>query len=503
MPAHIAGILHATPPPVWLPYPEDVNALMPSLWPRSVAKNEAGELTIAGHRVTDLARDYGSPLYVLDAADLRHRAADFVTSFQQAFAAIGTEAHAYYAAKSFLCTAVAEWVAAEGMGIDTCTLGELMVARQAGVDPQTVGLHGNNKSDEEIAFALDWGIGRIVVDSFDEIPRLAAAARARGVTAPVMLRVTVGVEAHTHDFIATAHEDQKFGLSLHSGDAFEAARRIAAEEHLDFRGLHSHIGSQIFESSGFDIAAARIIELRARILTELGVDLPEVDLGGGFGIRYTSQDTPLPFSEMAERLAAVVASACKATGSQLPVVSFEPGRAICGPAIFTLYTVGSTKVVDTGSGERLYIAVDGGMSDNIRTALYDADYSCTMANRRSESEPAVVRVVGKHCESGDIIVRDEYLPNDVTRGDLIAVPDTGAYCRSLSSNYNHVPRPGVLAVDGEQIGWVIRPETHADILAWDTGFAPAADPSETTSASAPAPTTGADAPCEERRSTTR
>ncbi|MFL0577069.1 diaminopimelate decarboxylase [Brevibacterium luteolum] len=498
MPAHIAGILHATPPPVWLPYPNDVNALMPSLWSRSVDKTPGGELTIAGHRVTELAETYGSPLYVLDVADLKHRAADFVTAFSEAFAAIGTEAKAYYAGKSFLCTAVADWVAGEGMGIDTCTLGELMVAHRADVDPRTVGLHGNNKSDEEIAFALDWGIGRIVLDSFDEIPRVAAAARARGVRAPVMLRVTVGVEAHTHDFIATAHEDQKFGLSLHSGDAFDAAQRIAASEDLDFIGLHSHIGSQIFESSGFDIAATRIIELRARILDELGIDLPEVDLGGGFGIRYTSQDTPLTFTEMAGRLASVVASACEATGSTLPAVSFEPGRAISGPSIFTLYTVGSTKVVETGSGERLYVAVDGGMSDNIRTALYDADYSCTLANRDSASEPAVVRVVGKHCESGDIIVRDEYLPNDVTRGDLIAVPDTGAYCRSLSSNYNHVPRPGVLAVDGEQLGWVVRPESHADILAWDTGFSPSA-----ADADVQAPESTDELAPHERRSTTR
>ena len=220
------------------------------------------------------------------------------------------------------------------------------------------------------------------------------------------------------------------------------------------------------------MAAGRIIGLRAEIERTNGVSLPEVDLGGGFGIQYTSQDTPTPFGEIAEQLADVVGKACAEHGSEVPFVSFEPGRAIAGPAMFTLYRVGTVKPVDTGSGVRCYVSVDGGMSDNIRTALYDADYSCTLANRTSPEDPVVVRVVGKHCESGDIIVRDEYLPADIAAGDLVAVPGTGAYCRPLASNYNHVPRPGVLAVDGEDVRWAIRPESYQDMFATDPGFAP-------------------------------
>ena len=478
MPAHIAGSLHAVPSPVWLPFPDDVNALMPSLWSANVTKGDDGVLRIAGHSVVDLAAAHGTPMYVLDVADFRARAAEFATVFSRAFECVGPGARGYYAGKAFLCTAAAGWIAEAGLGLDCCTLGELMVAQRAGFDPALVGLHGNNKSDEEIAYALDWGIGRIVIDSFDEIPRVAAAAAARGITAPVMLRITVGVEAHTHDFIATAHEDQKFGLSLQGGDAAAAAAQIIDAPELELLGLHSHIGSQIFDKAGFEVAAGRIIGLRAQLERAHGVSLPEVDLGGGFGIQYTSQDTPTPFAEIAEQLADVVAKACAEHGSAMPLVSFEPGRAIAGPAMFTLYRAGTVKPVDTGSGVRCYVSVDGGMSDNIRTALYDADYSCTLANRASAEPPVVVRVVGKHCESGDIVVRDEYLPADITAGDLIAVPGTGAYCRPLASNYNHVPRPGVLAVEGAEVRWAIRPESYQDMFATDPGFAPGTDPEE-------------------------
>ncbi|WP_349828998.1 diaminopimelate decarboxylase [Brevibacterium litoralis] len=472
MPAHVAGVLHAVPAPVWLPQPGDPNALMASLWAAHVDKAGDGVLTVAGHRITDLVDEFGSPAFVLDVDDLRARARDFATAFATAFDRVGTTARGYYAGKAFLCTAVAQWVAGEGLGLDTCSLGELMVARRAGVDPALVGLHGNNKSDAEIDFALDWGIGRIVVDSLDEIPRVEAAAAARGVTAPVMIRVTVGVEAHTHDFIATAHEDQKFGLSLQTGAAAAAAAAVIAADHLDLVGLHSHIGSQIFDTEGFEAAARRIVRLRADIEREHGVTVPEIDLGGGFGMQYTSQDTPTTFTDLADRLAEVVAKTCADAGTTLPAVSFEPGRAIVGPAMFTVYTVGTVKDVDTGGGIRRYVSVDGGMSDNIRTALYDADYSCTLASRASEAAPVVVRVVGKHCESGDVVVRDEYLPADVRAGDLVAVPGTGAYCRPLASNYNHLPRPGVLAVDGGGARWVVRPESYADMLGLDPAFAP-------------------------------
>src|SRR5699024_963466 len=473
MPAHIAGTLHATPAPVWLPYPDDVNALLPSLWSDNVTKTDEGVLTIAGRSVTELAAEYGTPTLIMDAAVFRSRAQAYASTFANAFSAEKGLAGAdvYYAGKAFLCTAVARWVHEAGLGLDTCSLGEMMVARTAGVPGDRVGLHGNNKSVAELEYALDYGVGRIFVDSLDEIDRLDTIAGARGVLAPVMLRVTVGVEAHTHDFIATAHEDQKFGLSLADGTAARAAQKVADSAHLRLDGLPSHFGSQIFDISGFQGASARVLGFRADVMAEHGIDLPEVDLGGGFGIRYTSQDTPIPVAEMATELAAVVAKECRGLGTNVPRISIEPGRAIVSPAVFTLYEVGTVKQVSTDSGIRTYVAVDGGMSDNIRTALYDADYSCTLANRASSAEPAIVRVVGKHCESGDIIVRDEYMGADVTAGDLVAVPSTGAYCRPLASNYNHIPRPGVLAVDADRVEWIVLPEDHSQMFATDPGMA--------------------------------
>ena len=478
MPAHIAGTLHATPAPVWLPYPDDVNALLPSLWSDNVMKNSDGVLTIAGHPVTELAEQYGTPTLVMDVDDFRSRAETYLSTFSNAFSVEKGLAGAdvFYAGKAFLCTAVARWVHDAGLGLDTCSLGEMMIARAAGVPGDRVGLHGNNKSAAELEYALDYGVSRIFVDSLDEVARLESIAAARGTVAPVMLRVTVGVEAHTHDFIATAHEDQKFGLSLADGTAAAAARLVAESEHLRLDGLHSHIGSQIFDISGFQVAAARVLAFRAEIMGEHGIDLPDVDLGGGFGIRYTSQDTPIPVAEMAKELASVVVKECRGLGTSVPRISIEPGRAIVSPAVFTLYEVGTVKQVSTDSGPRTYVAVDGGMSDNIRTALYDADYSCTLANRNSSAEPAIVRVVGKHCESGDIIVRDEYMGADVTAGDLVAVPTTGAYCRSLSNNYNHLPRPGVLAVEADRVEWIVTPEDHTQMFATDPGMAGEGEP---------------------------
>lgn len=475
MPAHIAGQLHATPAPVWLPYPDDVNAVMPSLWSDNVAKGDDGVLTIAGHPVTELAERFGTPTFVFDVDDFRSRAGLYRDAYAAAFAPEKglSGVDVFYAGKAFLCTAVAKWVHEAGLGLDTCSLGEMMIAHAAGVPGESIGLHGNNKSIAELEYALDYGVGRIIVDSLDEVDRLEAVAAAKGVIAPVMLRVTVGVEAHTHDFIATAHEDQKFGLSVAAGKAAEAAARVVDSAHLRLDGLHSHIGSQIFDISGFQVAAARVLALRAQIMSDHGVDLPDVDLGGGFGIRYTSQDTPIPVAEMATALAEVVAKECRGLGTNVPRISIEPGRAIVSPAVFTLYAVGTVKEVVTDSGVRTYVAVDGGMSDNIRTALYDADYSCTLANRNSDAAPAVVRVVGKHCESGDIIVRDEYMGADVAPGDLVAVPGTGAYCRALSSNYNHVARPGVLAVTPDRVDWIVTPETYSQLFANDPGMADA------------------------------
>ncbi|MFC0626773.1 diaminopimelate decarboxylase [Kribbella deserti] len=465
MRAHEAGALHADlgyRGPAWLRAPKDANELVKSLWSMTALKNADGALEIGGLDVRELVAEHGSPAYVLDEADFRARARAFKEGFKNF--------DVYYAGKAFLCTTVVRWVMEEGLNLDICSGGELATALRAGADPARLGFHGNNKSVSELTRALEAGVGRIIVDSFHEIERLDALAVERGLVAPVMIRVTAGVEAHTHEYIATAHEDQKFGFSITSGDGFEAVSRVQRAEGLELLGLHSHIGSQIFDSSGFEVAAKRVLALHARVSTELGVDMPELDLGGGFGIAYTTQDDPSDPHQLATELGKIVEHECKAFDVEVPRVSIEPGRAIVGPAVCTVYEVGTVKEVELDAGaSRTYVSVDGGMSDNIRTALYDADYSCTLAGRRSEAEPTLARVVGKHCESGDIVVKDEFLPSDVRPGDLLAVPGTGAYCRSMASNYNHVPRPPVIAVRDGQARVVVRRETEDDLLALDMG----------------------------------
>jgi diaminopimelate decarboxylase len=419
--------------------------------------------------VGDLAREHGTPAYVVDEDDFRARARGFREAFEAAFAELAGAA-VFYAGKAFLCTATARWVAEEGLSLDVCTGGELAVALRAGFPDGRIAVHGNNKSGAELARALDARVGRVVLDAPDEIGRLARLARDREVRAPVLVRVTVGVEAHTHEYIATAHEDQKFGFSLAGGAAAEAVREVLAEPSLQLLGLHSHIGSQIFDTSGFEVASRRVLGLHAAVREDYGLDLPELGLGGGFGIAYTTQDDPLPATALAEGMAEIVRHECAGYAVPVPRVSVEPGRAVAGPSTFTLYEVGTVKRVELDAGaERLYVAVDGGMSDNIRTALYDADFSCTVAGRSSTAAPVLSRVVGKHCESGDILVKDEFLPGDVRAGDLLAVPATGAYCRSMASTYNHVPRAPVIAVRAGRSRVLVRRETEDDLLRLDVG----------------------------------
>lgn len=472
MRAHEAGALHAGAGhrgPSWLREPDDVNALFPGLWSAGVERGADGVLRVGGLDVRAVAAEFGTPVYVLDEADFRTRARAFRDAFAAAFGEL-SGADVFYAGKAFLCGAVARWVAEEGLGLDVCSGGELAAALRAGFPAERIGLHGNNKSEAELVRALDAGVGRIIVDSFDEIARLARLAAERGVRARVMVRTTVGVEAHTHEYIATAHEDQKFGFSIAGGAAAEAVRRVLAEASLELVGLHSHIGSQIYDVSGFEVAARRVLGLHAAIRDDHGVELPELDLGGGFGIAYTSQDDPQEPSVLAAGMAEIVRHECAGYGLAVPRVSIEPGRAIVGPSTFALYEVGTVKLVELdGGATRTYISVDGGMSDNIRTALYDADYSCTLASRSSKAAPVLARLVGKHCESGDIVVKDEFLPADVRPGDLVAVPGAGAYCRSMASNYNHAPRPPVVAVRDGVARVIVRRETEDDLLALDVG----------------------------------
>jgi diaminopimelate decarboxylase len=467
MRAHPAGPRHGeqvlTIGSVSAPNTDELNALAPGVWPDTCSRNASGALTLGGVDVRDLATEYDTPVQLLDEVDVRRRAQEYRTAYAQAGARM-----VYYAAKAFLCVAVARWVSEEGLGIDVSSGGELAVALRAGVPGDHLLLHGNNKSMAEIDDAIAAGVGRIVVDSFEDIVRVADAAQRANVVQDVLVRATVGVEAHTHEFIATAHEDQKFGLSMAGGAVDEAVRRIVKLPSLRFVGLHSHIGSQIFDASGFEVAAARIVALAKRLIVEQSVAIEELNLGGGMGIAYTERDDPLDVSTMAQHISAVVAKECAAQDLPLPALAFEPGRAIIGPAGVTIYRVGTIKPVELDQGViRTYVSVDGGMSDNIRTALYDAEYSVTLASRESSADPMLVRVVGKHCESGDVLVRDAWLPSDLAPGDLIALAATGAYCRSMASNYNYIPRPAVVGVHAGASAPLLRRETLDDLLTLD------------------------------------
>jgi diaminopimelate decarboxylase len=375
----------------------------------------------------------------------------------------------HYAAKAFLCSEVARWIDEEGLCLDVCTGGELAVALHANFPAERITFHGNNKSVPELTAAVKAGVGHIVLDSMIEIDRLDAIAGEAGVVQDVFVRLTVGVEAHTHEFISTAHEDQKFGLSVASGAAAAAVRRVFATDHLRLVGLHSHIGSQIFDVAGFEIAAHRVIGLLQEVVAEFGVEktaqISTVDLGGGLGISYLAADDPPPVSELAAKLSAIVSDESAAVGLPTPRLVVEPGRAIAGPGTITLYEVGTVKDVDVSStAHRRYVSVDGGMSDNIRTALYDASYDTRLVSRVSDAPAALARVVGKHCESGDIIVRDTWVPDDLAPGDLLGVAATGAYCYSLSSRYNMVGRPAVVAVRDGRARLILRRENVDDLL---------------------------------------
>ncbi|MGC5344298.1 diaminopimelate decarboxylase [Streptomyces sp. DT24] len=459
--AHPAGPRHAdvVPEGHYAAPPADLNVLDEKVWARTVSRDDDGVVTVGGIQVTRLAEEFGTPAYIMDEADFRARCRAWSGAF-------GADADVFYAGKAFLSRAVVRWLDEEGLNLDVCSGGELTTALDAGMAPERIAFHGNNKTLAEIERAVGVGVGRIVLDSFQEIVRVAHVAQRLGKRQRVQIRVTVGVEAHTHEFIATAHEDQKFGIALAGGQAAEAVRRALTLDGLELIGIHSHIGSQIFDMAGFEVSARRVVQLLAEVRDEHGVELPEIDLGGGLGIAYTSDDDPSEPQDIAKALTDIVTRECEASGLTTPRISVEPGRAIVGPTAFTLYEVGTVKPLE---GLRTYVSVDGGMSDNIRTALYDAEYSVALVSRRSDAEPMLVRVVGKHCESGDIVVKDAFLPSDLAPGDLIAVPATGAYCRSMASNYNHALRPPVVAVRDGAARVVVRRETEEDLLRLDVG----------------------------------
>ena len=439
------------------------NEMNPRIWSHT-ARRENGEISIGGISVTTLAEKYGTPSFILDQEDFEMRARQWRSSLHEHFGAhAGT---AYYAAKSFISQDVARWIAELGLGLDVCTGGELAVARAAEFPAERIEMHGNNKSEKEIEEAIDYRVGTIVLDSLQEIDRVARIAHKKGVVQKVFIRLTPGVHAHTHEAISTAHEDVKFGFSIASGAAWDAVLATVRHESLQLRGFHAHIGSQIFATDAYESAAERLIEFLARFKSEFGYELPELNLGGGYGIAYVDSDDPISSDDAMKKLSSVVTKTCQKYGMEIPEISIEPGRAIVGPSMTTLYEVGTTKEVTLEDGShRWYISVDGGMSDNIRTGLYDAEYSIVIANRESNAPLRRCRIVGKHCETGDIIIKDVQLPSDIAPGDLLAVPATGAYGRSMASNYNHMTRPPVISVLKQRARTMIRRETYADLLA--------------------------------------
>ena len=424
-------------------------ALMPlprHLLPLTAGVTPDGRLTVGDVEVLDLVEEHGTPLFVYDEEHLRHRCREAVAAFGDGVA---------YASKAFLCRAMAALAHEEGMCIDVSTGGELHVCLSAGVPPERLVLHGNNKSDEELARSLEVGVGRVVVDSFDEIERLERLVGSGCPPPKVLVRITPGIEAHTHEYVRTGQEDSKFGFTVATGMAAEAVRRLRSSRAAEVVGVHAHIGSQIFLLSSF----VKAVEVIAEFFLPLG--LPELCVGGGLGVAYVEGEEAPSIGEWA----ATVKEACAAVGVPATTrLTAEPGRAIVAAAGITLYRVGTVKELP---GVRTYVSVDGGMSDNPRPVLYGSGYEAFLPRVTDAERPSMVTVVGKHCESGDLVVRDACLPADLSVGDVLATPVTGAYGHSMASNYNKVPRAPVLFVGGGESRVVVRRETYEDLLRLD------------------------------------
>jgi len=435
-------------------------------------KNEntyGGQLSIAGCSAESLVKEFGSPLYVIDQDDFYLRTKAWKSALDNEF----ESSNLYYAAKSFISIEVAKWLKELNVGLDVCSGGELLVALAAKFPPANIEFHGNNKSESEIKLAIDSGVGVIVIDSFDEIKRVSSIAKSSKKVQKVYLRLTPGVEVHTHEFISTAHEDVKFGFSIASGSANDAIDKCMNESSLELAGIHCHIGSQIFEVNGFITAAQRLLEVLASFKNKYGKELAELNIGGGYGIAYTRDEVAISPELVIPAVAKIIKSECQRLKISIPKISIEPGRAIVGPTTTTIYEVGTSKDVTLEDGSiRRYISVDGGMSDNIRPALYGATYSAYLANRTSTANIVKTRVVGKHCESGDVLISNIDLPDDIKSGDLLATPSTGAYGRSMASNYNHIPRPAVVSVQKGSAKLILRRENEQDLLNLDVDQAP-------------------------------
>lgn len=423
------------------------------------AVNEQGHLTIGGVDTIELAKEYGTPLFVYDVALIRNRARGFIDTFKEH----GVKAQVAYASKAFACIAAYQLAAQENLSLDVVSGGELYTAIQAGFPVERIHFHGNNKSVAELELAFDTKIGCIVVDNFHEISLLKEISETKKQPMNVLIRVTPGVEAHTHDFITTGQADSKFGFDLHNGQADQAFDALRGHEYLTVLGMHCHIGSQIFETDGFSMAADKLLGKMAEWKEQHGFESPVLNLGGGFGIRYTDEDKPLEPHVYVVETIKTVKSKCADLGLTMPEIWIEPGRSLVGDAGTSLYTVGSSKTVPN---VREYIAIDGGMSDNIRPALYDAKYEAILANKANVPKDAIYTVAGKLCESGDKLIIDATLQR-AEAGDILAMFCTGAYGYSMASNYNRVARPAVVFVENGQHQLVIERESYAHIVAND------------------------------------
>ncbi|MFD6418668.1 diaminopimelate decarboxylase [Streptomyces sp. NPDC060194] len=427
-----------------------------SVWPASTVRRPNGDLSVGGVALTTVAAHFDTPVYVLDENEVRTRCRTYRAAFP--------DADVLYAAKAFLSRAMARWVDEEGLGLDVCSAGELSLALAAGFPPERIVLHGNAKAPADIETALAAGVGRIVVDSPSEIARIAALVGPDG-RQKVMVRVVPGISAGGHEKIRTGTDDQKFGLSLTDGSAQHAVARVLGQPQLHLTGLHCHIGSRITEVKPYLAALRRMVGLMARIRDTHGVVLTELDLGGGHGVAYRPGEPALDLTALARRVRTELAASCTAARLPVPRLTVEPGRAIVAPAGVALYRVLTVK----HSATSLFVAVDGGMSDNPRPALYGARYAPRLVGRASTAEPVTATVVGRHCEAGDVLAPDVALPGDVRPGDLLAVPVAGAYQASMASAYNLVGRPPVVAVDGGRARLLVRRETQEDLQRRDVG----------------------------------
>ena len=419
--------------------------------------NPKGHLEIDGCDVYDLAKKYGTPLYLMSEERICSNMRKYKNSIDKFY---GGKGLCLYASKAFSCGYIYKLAQSEGLGVDVVSGGELYTALKAGFDPAKIVFHGNNKSYDEIKMAIEAGVGRIIADSYTEIDYIDSISRELGKVTNIMIRVKPGIDAHTHEFISTGHIDCKFGFAIENGEAIEFIKYASGFDSVNITGLHCHIGSQMFLYEPFKLGAEVMMEFYAKVKSELGLSLCELNLGGGFGIKYVEADTPVDYEGFIEAVSGVIKDVCAKHGLEVPFIYMEPGRSIVGDAGITVYTAGAIKDI---KNVRKYVSIDGGISDNPRYIMYDAEYDAILANRANDAAEEYVTICGKCCESGDIIIKNCHMPR-INTGDIVAIMSTGAYNYSMASNYNRIPRPPVAVTCKGEDKLVVKRETYEDII---------------------------------------